>query len=335
MNNTLWKIHFLLITLCFLSISSEAQQWMMGSNGKVHSLSIKFNPTHNIRNDNQNIRLLIVDYEKIRKSKRHHNFFRVLRIGSGIAMADKFNFPIFTVNYDCLYDKNRHFFEFGLGTKIISASTHINLGYRLLLKNNFHFLFLIQPATFTVYEFFEEGDSEGHNNFVDFSFSLGYKIPQHPFPKVSNSIRIFSNHLSIQSSLYAFSFIKVKEPRPSLLLKLAYLHEIREKQQIEISGGAGLLAEGGNLWQIGISYLIGEGKHLFEVGTNLIYADQVASNYNNYTIPQIQLGYRYQCQKIPMFARIAYAPYIRTLDWKREGGLHHNMVLGVGYRFGK
>jgi hypothetical protein len=197
----------------------------------------------------------------------------------------------------------------------------------------------LQPSTHKLYRFFAGFDDSSPTEFIDFSFGIGYQFSYKWHKKMLSFLSPLTNRLSIQSSLYPFSFEKVKEPRPSLILKLAYLIELSEKQQLEISGGKGLLAEGGFLYQIGISYLIGKEKHFFEVGSNLVFASLRNPNYeyqhDNYRLLQTQIGYRYQFYKEKLFARVAYAPYIRTLDWKMDGGLYHNMVLGVGYRFHK
>ena len=109
--------------------------------------------------------------------------------------------------------------------------------------------------------------------------------------------------------------------------------------QIGINGGAGFLSGGSPFYQTGIATIYGKEKHFIEAGVNFIFA--LLRNYNyeykysNYLLVQPQIGYRFLFFKKKFFTRIAYAPYIRTLNWKREGALHQNVVLGVGYNFGK
>jgi hypothetical protein len=69
---------------------------------------------------------LVLDYEKVWKSRKHQRLFRTLRLGTGIGITDDFIYPYLTFNYNYLYGINKHFFEFGVGGKF-GGSVHLNI----------------------------------------------------------------------------------------------------------------------------------------------------------------------------------------------------------------
>ena len=304
--------------------------------GQDKSVSLRYNPTHKRYYTLRPARLLFIDYEKIWKNDENQKFFRIFRFGVGIGITENFIYPHLTANYNYLFGKNRFFLEFGVGGNF-DGSVHLNIGYRLFLGKKFMISMTYQPSTYKLFRFFSGFDDTSPTEFSGFCFGIGYRFHNRWQDVVLNFMYPFTKHISVQTSLFPLSFNRVKEPRPSILLKLAYSIQLGKKQQIEISSGKGILAEGGFLHQIGIGYLIGKRKHFFEIGSNIVFASLRNPNYDyknsDYKLLQLLLGYRYQFQKLPLFARIAYAPYIRTLNRKREGGLHQNAVLGIGYRF--
>ncbi len=65
---------------------------------------------------------------------------------------------------------------------------------------------------------------------------------------------------------------------------------------------------------------------------NLKYESSIYYKNSEYVLLQPKIGYRYQFLRNRLYAKIAYAPYLRIYDWKIEDGFHQNIVLGLGFK---
>ncbi len=178
------------------------------------------------------------------------------------------------------------------------------------------------------------------SNYWDFGFGVGYQINQFNSQKVSDAVMFFIHRSSIELEAYLVPFEKDEEsPVPPIMFNFGFVPYRNGNFDFIVNGGAGFLSGGGPFYQAGIAIIYGKKRHFLETGVNFIFALLRNPNYYNknsqYVLPQLQIGYRYRFLKNRLLARIAYAPYIRVLDWKLEGGLQQNAVLGVGFRFGK
>jgi hypothetical protein len=238
--------------------------------------------------------------------------------------------PLYGIDFSTLIGTGNNFLELGAGTDD-NGLFYAIVGYRLLLGDHFLVKFHLLPSTWYVIESMNSTDSYTH--FLDFGVGVGYQFGK----KNSGKITSFFNRFSFESMLYTISYEKNSELRPSVIFGLDFLLYHYDRHSLSLTGGAGFIAEGPPFFQVGIRHLYGEKSHYFDEGLNITFANlqDAKRQHNDYKLIQVHLGYRYECQKLPLFARVAYAPYIRTLDWKREGGLKHNMVFGVGYRFQK
>ncbi len=249
-------------------------------------------------------------------------------------LVDNYNETLIAMDFSMLLGNKNHFLELGVG---MDSQVLLNgiIGYRLYIKNNFLLKLQLLPSSYVPIDFLND---EIHN-YLHINAGIGYQFNQKDSKTISNFFDSTWNRLSLQSSVYPFSYEEMGLISPSLVFDLNISLFTHGNSGFGVYGGFGINTED-ILFQTGISYLYGKGNHFVEANFNLIFIEITEFNdeyswHDDYRLLQPQLGYRYQCQKLPMFARIAYAPYIRTLDWKREGGLHHNMVLGLGYRFGK
>ena len=230
------------------------------------------------------------------------------------------------------FGSGNHFFEIGLGTDFFGMSKVI-FGYRTYLWKK-----LLLKVQFLPTSFFLVGYED--SNYWDFGFGVGYQINRFNSQKVSEAVMFFIHRSSIELEAYLVPFEKdERSPVPPLMFNFGFVPYRNGNFDFIVNGGLGVLSGGDFFYQAGLANLYGKDKHFVEAGINFIFALLRNPNYyyqySQYVLPQLRIGYRYRFYKNRLFARIAYAPYIRVLDWKREGGLHQNAVLGIGYRFGR
>ncbi len=272
-------------------------------------------------------------------NKKSENYFNSFKLGVGIGPLESISSAgAISFSYSRGLLIHNHFFELGAGLVLTHPFLFLNakVGYRYYFQR-FIFQVAYNPSRWIGGGFFGYDGGPYNKSFHGLNIGIGYKFKQF-LPKEYRR-KIFKPFRSIQLETYSFSYSENARLSASILLKIEMALFQRKKTALTFSVGKGLLGSGRGFSFTGIGYLQEIHQHQIEASLNLLFATLLNPNYgwrfDRYKLLQPQLGYRYQCQKIPMFARIAYAPYIRTLDWKREGGLHHNMVLGVGYRFGK
>ncbi len=237
------------------------------------------------------------------------------------------NLPTVELAVSAFFGSGNHFFELGLGTDLNGLSKVI-IGYRTYLWKK-----LLLKVQFLPTSYFLAG-FEDNIDFWDFGFGIGYRFNNKTAEKVVNGFGFFYRRSSLGIEVFPIPIDKYEMfPSPSLFFNYGFTPYSKGKVQLLIRAGVG----SGLMAQTGIAILYGQNRHFLETGVNFIYALLRNPNheYVQYVLPQPQIGYRYQFAKDRLFAKIAYAPYIRILDWKREGGLQQNMVLGLGYRLGK
>ena len=269
--------------------------------------------------------------------KKLPKFYSSFEIGTGIIINKKSKNRLApTLDYSFGYNHKNHFFEVGAGLVLIHTLIHANIGYGILINKNVMLRASIKPASYIFYNFYE--GTEYAYNFTYINFSIGYQLSSKKAEVLKGNFNNFVRRFSVQLSVRPIGYTGDYEYKLVKTMGLDFLIFKKEGHQIQTTLRVGRYL-GFIIKQIGFSYIYGKRKHFLEMNINLLFANLLNPSfefeYDDYRLFQPQLGYRYQCQKLPIFARIAYAPYVRTLDWKREGGLHHNMVLGVGCRFRK
>ncbi len=243
---------------------------------------------------------------------------------------------MFEIDFSMFWGAKNHFFELGAGTDNMGLTKAI-IGYRLYLMKSLIVKAQILPTSGFLLSL---SGVEHIPKYIDFSFGIGYQFNDETAKNVWNGIKFFISRSSIELQAYLVPFEKDEgSPVPPVMFSYGFMPFQSGDFQFGVSGGVGVLSGGGPFYQAGISSLYGKERHFAEAGMNFIFA--LLRNYNyeykysEYVLVQPQIGYRFQFAKERLFAKIAYAPYVRVLDWKREGGLNHNMVLGFGFRFGK
>ncbi len=344
MRNVKMVFYISLMSLIFLSQSTHAQK-PVDDYSSSYTISVEYPIFYRPQWESyKNGSLYQISFEKDWQSSKYKRVNYSINLNYGLyshkgfnPIASRYHEHLYGIGFSTLVGSRLHFYEFGIGTNSI-ALWHAIIGYRMYLGGHFIFKANIMPSTYIVADFLN-GNLGEISNYIDLGIGLGYQFSQKDSKTISNFFGSTWNRLSLQSSVYPFSYEEMGLISPSLVFDLGVSLFTHRNSRLGVYGGFGINTED-ILFQTGISYLYGKGNHFVEANFNLIFIEISKFNdeyswYDDYRLLQPQLGYRYQCQKIPMFARIAYAPYIRTLDWKREGGLHHNMVLGLGYRFGK
>ncbi|NOX47745.1 MAG: hypothetical protein GXO89_12290 [Chlorobi bacterium] len=271
-------------------------------------------------------------------SKKLKNLHYAISLGVGTGLSDNDNTLTGSNNYSLFFGKKHHFVEFGVGYLLAEGfHLHYGLGYRLYIANSLIVRVLYNPGI--LYSDFLENDSYKSIISRKINFSVGYQLTQNDTKKISDGIRFFIHRSFIETEVFLLPFEKDEgSPVPPIMFNYGFVPYRNGNFDFIVNGGLGVLSGGDFFYQAGISTLYGKDRHFLEAGVNLIFA--LLQNYNfeykysNYVLVQPQIGYRYNF-KFPLYLRLAYSPYIRTLDWKREGGLQQNVVLGVGYRFGK
>ena len=282
-------------------------------------------------------KLYFVNFELLLKSRSdlYHSF----KIGSGIGPLEAISSAgAIPLSYSVGKRQRNHFFEVGSGIVLTHPFFYLNLklGYRYYMGSRLIFQFAYTPSVWAGGGFFGFDGGSYNRTFHGLSIGIGYKFKQF-LPKEYRQ-KIFKPFRSIQLETHSISYSENARLSASFLIKVEMALFQRKKYAFTFSAGKGLLGAGGGFSYIGIGYLQGTRQHQIETGLNLLFATLLNPSYDwrfdSYKLLQTQLGYRYNFN-LPIFLRIAYAPYIRTLNWKREGGLKHNVVLGVGYRFHK
>jgi hypothetical protein len=280
--------------------------------------------------------MFVLSYEHRFYHKKIPNFYSSAEVGAGIIFSEieKNRFAPM-LDYSFGYNYKNHFFEVGIGTVFWHSLIHANIGYGILLNKHFMFRAIIKPASYIFKNFFQ--DKSQNFNYTYINFSIGYQLS----PAKSKTLKIgfnsFIQRFSVQLSANPFGYKGEYDYKLVKSIGLDFLMFKQGRYQSKITFGIGRHL-GRIFEQVSFSYLYGKKNHFLESNFQIIFArlqdPSFEFAYDDYRLFQPQLGYRYQFN-FPVFIRIAYAPYIRTLDWKREGELHHNMVLGVGYQLRK
>jgi len=281
--------------------------------------------------------LLSSEYSNVVGAKQNVQY--AMSFGIGMAMRENTNILVGSNDFSLLFGKKYHKVEFGIGYLIAEGvNLHYNIGYRGRIGNSLIIRILYNPS-FEIGDYLEDDSGESIIS-RKISFSLGYQLTQNNTKKVSNTLSFFTHHSSIETQIFFIHFEKkAYSPLPPIMFNYSLLPIKINEFHFAFNLGAGFMSEGSIFYQTGIAMYYGKRRHFIEGGINIIYAFMGDYNneyqYSNCRLIQPQLGYRYQPPNSLFFARIAYAPYIRTLKGKFEGGLKHNMVLGVGVRFSR
>ena len=238
--------------------------------------------------------------------------------------------PTAELGISTFFGSGNHFFELGLGTDL-SGLSKVIIGYRTYLWKK-----LLLKVQFLPTSFFWAG-YEDDISYWDFGFGIGYRFNDKTSGHVVNGIGFLYRHSYLGLEAMPAPIDKYDDfPAPLVWVNYGFAPFRKGKFQLLLSAGVGSLIEG-SMAQTGISIIYGQNRHFLETGVNFIFTLLRNPNfeYAEYVLPQFQVGYRYTFAKDRLFARIAYAPYIRMLDWKREGGLQQNMVLGLGFHLAK
>ena len=328
---------FLLIVLLF-SQTVVSQVYHAQRSAFVFSLETPFFfKSWQEHNSIRKMYLLTGEYS--RTSNKLKNLHYSISLGLGIGLSNNDKTLTGTNNFSMFFGKKHHFVEFSVGY-LLAEGFHLQygLGYRLRIANSLVMRVFYNPDF--LYSDFLENDSYKSIISRKIIFSIGYQITQNGTKKTSNAIRYFIHRSYIETKAYLVPFEKdERSPVPPLMFNFGFVPYRNGNFDFIVNGGLGVLSGGIFFYQAGLANLYGKDKHFVEAGINFIFAFLRNPNYyyqySQYVLPQLRIGYRYRFYKNRLFARIAYAPYIRVLDWKREGGLHQNAVLGIGYRFGR
>jgi len=245
------------------------------------------------------------------------------------------NQPTAELAFSTFFGSKVHFFELGVGMDFEGLAKAF-IGYRGYMWKDFFLKAQILRSSYVLAGW-------DHIKFWDFSFGMGYQFNKNTTRHVVNGVNFIYHRSWLGIEVFPAPIDKYDDghpaPAPPVLVNYGFIPYKSDKVQLLLSVGVGSITDGNSVTQTGMAIIYGQNKHFMEAGINFIFSLLRNPNYDykysEYVLPQPQIGYRYQFAKNRWFAKAAYAPYIRIYNWKREGGIYQNIVLGFGFKLAK